>query len=36
VLSGVVDSWSERRVVLGAVKGTPGVTRIDDQLRLQG
>jgi osmotically-inducible protein OsmY len=36
VLSGVVDSWRERRAVLGAVKGTAGVRRIDDQLRFNG
>jgi osmotically-inducible protein OsmY len=33
VLSGRVDSWNERRAALGAAKGTPGVRRIDDQLR---
>jgi osmotically-inducible protein OsmY len=36
VLSGCVASWRERRAVLGAAKGTPGVKRIDDQLRIQG
>jgi osmotically-inducible protein OsmY len=36
VLSGVVDSWKERRAVLGAAKGTPGVRRIDDRLRIGG
>jgi osmotically-inducible protein OsmY len=35
VLSGRVESWRERRAVLGAAKGTPGVRRIDDQLRIQ-
>jgi osmotically-inducible protein OsmY len=35
VLSGGIASWRERRVVLGAAKGTPGVRRIDDQLRIQ-
>ncbi len=34
VLSGVVGSWRERRAVLGAAKGTPGVRHIDDQLRI--
>jgi hypothetical protein len=29
------ESWRERRAVLGAAKGTPGVRRIDDQLRIQ-
>jgi osmotically-inducible protein OsmY len=36
VLSGGVASWRERRAVLGAAKGTPGVRRIDDQLRIEG
>jgi len=36
VLSGGVASWRERRAVLGAAKGTPGVRRIDDRLRIQG
>jgi osmotically-inducible protein OsmY len=35
VLSGRVESWRERHAVLGAAKGTPGVRRIDDQLRIQ-
>lgn len=35
VLSGRIASWRERRAVLGAAKGTPGVRRIDDQLRIQ-
>jgi osmotically-inducible protein OsmY len=35
VLSGGVASWRERRAVLGAAKGTPGVRRIDDRLRIQ-
>jgi osmotically-inducible protein OsmY len=36
VLSGGVASWRERRAVLGAAKGTPGVRRIDDRLRIHG
>lgn len=36
VLSGRVASWRERRAVLGAARGTPGVRRVDDQLRIQG
>lgn len=36
VLSGAVASWRERRAVLGAAKGTPGVRRIEDQLRIEG
>lgn len=35
VLSGRVGSWSERQAVIGVAKGTPGVTRIDDQLRIE-
>jgi osmotically-inducible protein OsmY len=35
VLSGRVASWSERRAVVGAAKGTPGVVRIEDQLRIE-
>jgi osmotically-inducible protein OsmY len=35
VLSGGVASWRERRAVLGAAKGTPGVRCIDDRLRIQ-
>lgn len=35
VLAGRVASWRERRAVLGAAKGTPGVRHIDDQLRIQ-
>lgn len=36
VLSGRVASWRERRAVLGAARGTPGVRRVDDRLRIQG
>jgi osmotically-inducible protein OsmY len=36
VLSGGIASWRERRAVLGAAKGTPGVRRIDDRLRIGG
>jgi osmotically-inducible protein OsmY len=35
VLSGHVASWRERLAVLGAAKGTPGVRRIRDQLRIE-
>ena len=35
VLSGKVGSWSERDAVIGAAKGTPGVRRIEDQLRIE-
>jgi osmotically-inducible protein OsmY len=34
VLTGNVGSWFERRAVLGAARGTPGVGRIDDRLRV--
>lgn len=35
VLSGKIASWSERDAVIGAAKGTPGVRRIEDQLRIE-
>jgi osmotically-inducible protein OsmY len=35
VLSGRVGSWTERQAVIGAAKGTPGVSRIEDQLRIE-
>jgi hypothetical protein len=35
VLSGRVGSWTERQAVIGAAKGTPGVARIEDQLRIE-
>lgn len=34
ILTGTVDSPAERRAVVGAVKGTPGVRRIDDRLHV--
>jgi len=34
-LSGEVPSWAERNAVEGAVRGTPGVRRVDSQLRIQ-
>ena len=34
-LSGMVDSWAEREAVTGAVRGTRGVKRVDDHLRIQ-
>jgi len=34
VLTGYVGSWSERRAVVGAARGTPGVRRVDDRLRI--
>lgn len=33
-LTGMVHSWAERDAVVGAVKGTPGVTMVDDRLRI--
>jgi hypothetical protein len=30
-----VPSWAERKAVLGAVRGTPGVRKIDNQLIIQ-
>jgi len=35
ILTGQVPSWAERNAVVGAVRGTPGVRRIDNQLRIQ-
>jgi len=34
-VTGVVHSHSEREAVLGAVKGTPGVTGVDSHLRIE-
>jgi osmotically-inducible protein OsmY len=33
-LSGSVHSWAEKRAVIGAAKGTPGVRTVDDHLRV--
>jgi osmotically-inducible protein OsmY len=35
VVSGVVHSFTERETVLGAVNGTPGVSGVDDRLRIE-
>jgi osmotically-inducible protein OsmY len=35
ILSGEVPSWAELNTVEGAVRGTPGVTKVDNQLRIQ-
>jgi osmotically-inducible protein OsmY len=34
VLSGAVNSWQEKRAVLGAVKGTEGVGYVEDRLQI--
>ncbi len=34
ILSGEVPSWAERDTVEGAVRGTPGVAKVDNQLRI--
>jgi osmotically-inducible protein OsmY len=34
VLTGSVGSWTERRAVVGAARGTPGVHRVDDRLHI--
>jgi osmotically-inducible protein OsmY len=34
VLTGNVGSWTERRAVVGAARGTPGVRRVDDRLHI--
>lgn len=36
ILSGEVPSWAERNAVEGAVRGTPGVHRLDSRLRIHG
>jgi osmotically-inducible protein OsmY len=33
-VSGVVDSWTEKQAVLGAIRGTRGVRDVDDHLTL--
>jgi osmotically-inducible protein OsmY len=35
ILSGDVPSWAERNAVEEAVRGTPGVRKVDNQLRIQ-
>jgi osmotically-inducible protein OsmY len=35
ILHGAVRSWAERRAVIGAVRGTPGVRSVEDHLLLQ-
>ena len=34
IVSGGVDSWAERRAVLGAARGTLGVKRVDDHMHI--
>ena len=34
VVSGVVDSYGEREAIVGAARGTRGVRRVDDRLRV--
>jgi osmotically-inducible protein OsmY len=34
-VNGVVHSWQEREAVIGAVRGTRGVSEVDDHLRLE-
>lgn len=34
-LTGGVDSWSERQAIVDAVKGTRGVRRVEDHLRIE-
>lgn len=34
-LSGVVHSWAEREAVVGAAKGTVGVRKVEDRLRIE-
>lgn len=35
VLTGIVGSWNERRAVVGAARGTPGVQRVEDRLQIE-
>ena len=35
ILTGEVPSWAERNAVEGAVRGTPGVRRVDSKLRIE-
>jgi osmotically-inducible protein OsmY len=35
ILRGEVPSWSERNAIVGAVKGTPGVRKIENELRIR-
>ncbi len=35
ILTGRVPSWAERNAVDGAVRGTPGVRKVDNQLRIE-
>jgi osmotically-inducible protein OsmY len=35
ILKGEVPSWAERKAIIGAVKGTPGVRKIETDLRIQ-
>lgn len=32
---GTVESWAERDAVIGAARGTPGVRRVEDELRIE-
>lgn len=34
-VTGVVHSWAEKRAVIGAATGTPGVRLVEDHLRIQ-
>jgi osmotically-inducible protein OsmY len=34
-VSGTVRTWAERDAVIGAAKGTPGVRRVEDKLRIE-
>lgn len=33
-VTGYVDSWAERTAVVGAIRGTPGVTSVEDRLSI--
>ena len=35
IVSGIVDSWTDKETVIGAAKGTPGVRSVEDRLRIE-
>ena len=35
ILSGTVDSWADRETIVGAAKGTRGVRKVEDHLRVE-
>jgi len=35
ILTGEAPSWAERNAIVGAVKGTPGVRKVENRLRIR-